>query len=166
MLRTTPALSLLMVTPRAAVTLPTASSSEPQTAAVATSVATATGGGPAASAILPALMSEEICANFTPARTAMITRQIPAAMRNRLKFESRLPPGSWDSSEIDASGGDTMGVPLMARSVCHGFSAAPPLEEGGHAGGHVPAGRPREPRTTLVRARWWFLRPGRERAAG
>ncbi len=62
--RTTPGLSLLMVTPRAAATLPTVSNTESQVPCVATSVPTASGGGPAASAAFPASMRLEICANL------------------------------------------------------------------------------------------------------
>jgi hypothetical protein len=85
---------LLTVTPRAAATLPTASNTESQTAPVATSLPIASGGGPAACAALPERISMEICANLVPASTPRTSRQITAAMTNRLTFDRRCPPES------------------------------------------------------------------------
>ena len=80
--------------------MPTASITASQDAAVATSVATASGGGPAASAALPARIRLEICANLVPARMASTTRQIPPATRKRFPPDRRLPSG-WEGIDTE-----------------------------------------------------------------
>src|SRR6185369_271550 len=112
MARTTPGISLLMVTPRPAATLPTDSRTDSQAPASARAVPTASGGGPAAWAALPNRINDEICANFVPASTPITSSKRPAAMTKRMTFEMRRC-AAWSRKSLVSV--------LSASSVTSGF---------------------------------------------
>ncbi len=80
---TRPGASLLTLTPRLASTVPTEKSVVRQVASFAVAVATDSGGGPAACAVLPNWMSVAICLHFTtPTTTTKIASASTGKNRN------------------------------------------------------------------------------------
>src|SRR5438445_8648022 len=80
MCETTPGASLLTDTPLTGAMPPTAESVPSHDWLWATAVLTDSGGGPSFSIVLPILMSEPICADFTPT-SAPTTRRNPRIVR-------------------------------------------------------------------------------------